>query len=267
VRPLPRSESHRVLLRQALVLRETVSVHLHRRRTGPSGPPQPAPARRSCCRPVAACGLMGHLARSLTPAPESAMRSLSFLLLFVPASLLASVGTQEPPAREPVVAANGMIVCVSPPAADVGVAILQKGGNAVDAAVAVAFAEAVTWPEAGNIGGGGVMMVAPPRQEPACIGYRETAPAAATKDMFADGKIGPHDHKVAGVPGTVRGLGLAHWKFGKLPWKDVVMPAVKLAEDGFPVNAPLAGRLNAVLADSRTTNAEFKRVYGKPGCG
>ncbi|HJZ54425.1 MAG TPA: gamma-glutamyltransferase [Gemmataceae bacterium] len=195
------------------------------------------------------------------------MRSLSFLLLFVPASLLASVGTQEPPAREPVVAANGMIVCVSPPAADVGVAILQKGGNAVDAAVAVAFAEAVTWPEAGNIGGGGFMMIAPPGQEPACIEYRETAPAAATKDMFADGKIGPHDHKVAGVPGTVRGLGLAHWKFGKLPWKDVVMPAVKLAEDGFPVNAPLAGRLNAVLADSRTTNAEFKRVYGKPGCG
>jgi gamma-glutamyltranspeptidase/glutathione hydrolase len=181
-------------------------------------------------------------------------------LIIIPSAALA----QSPP-REPVVATSGMVVCVSPPAADVGVAVLQKGGNAVDAAVAVAFAEAVTWPEAGNVGGGGFMMVAPPAGEPTCFDYRETAPAAATKDMFADGKTGPYDHKVAGVPGTVRGLALAHRRFGKLPWKDVVMPAVKLAEDGFTVNAPFAERLNSTLNSSRTSNAEFKRVYGKSG--
>lgn len=157
---------------------------------------------------------------------------------------------------------GGMVVCVSPPAADVGAAILTKGGNAVDAAVAVAFTEAVTWPEAGNIGGGGFMMVAAPGKPPTCFDYRETAPAAATKDMFADGKTTWLDHKAAGVPGTVRGLAAAHRKFGTLPWKDVVMPAVDLAEKGFVVNAVLARGLNRVVTDPKTTNAEFKRVYG-----
>lgn len=176
---------------------------------------------------------------------------------------VSSIAFAQPP-REPVVAVSGMVVCVSPPAAGVGVEILKKGGNAVDAAVAVAFAEAVTWPEAGNIGGGGFMMVAPPGGDVTCFDYREMAPAAATADMFAAGKIGGFDHKVSGVPGTVRGLALAHRRFGKLPWKDVVMPAVKLAEGGFTVNAALAGRINPVLA-SGTLNVEFKRVYGKPG--
>ena len=134
----------------------------------------------------------------------------------------------------------------------------------MDASVAVAFAMAVTWPEAGNIGGGGFMMVAPPGKDPTCFSYRETAPAAAKVDLFADGKVTELDHKAAGVPGTVRGLALAHKTYGKLPWKDVVTPAVELAEKGFTVNAVLANGLNKVLADPKTTNAEFKRVYGKP---
>jgi gamma-glutamyltranspeptidase / glutathione hydrolase len=160
---------------------------------------------------------------------------------------------------------NGMVVCVSPPAADVGVAILKKGGNAVDAGVAVAFAETVTWPEAGNIGGGGFMLVWPGGgKDPVVIDYREKAPAAATEDLFAKG-VDPRSHKVAGVPGTVRGLALAHSKFGKLPWADVVTPAVRLAADGFEVDAALARSLNGVLADKKTTNAEFRRVYGKGG--
>src|SRR3954468_18142200 len=166
-------------------------------------------------------------------------RLLPFLLL-LPLLVPSSVRPQ-PPANAAVEGRNGMVVCVSPPAADVGVAILKQGGNAVDAAVAVAFAEAVTWPEAGNIGGGGFMMVAAPGQEPTCIDYRETAPAAATRDLFADGKVTALNHKAAGVPGTVRGLAQAHKRFGKLPWKAVVMPAVALAEDGFTVNAVLAG--------------------------
>src|SRR5207248_2676703 len=132
-------------------------------------------------------------------------------------------------------------------------------------AVAVAFAMAVTWPEAGNIGGGGFMMVAPPGKEVRCVEYRETAPAAAKVDLFADGKVTHLDHKAAGVPGTVRGLALVHKTYGKLAWKDVVTPAVKLAEDGFSIDAALANGLNRVLTDPKTTNAEFKRVYGKPG--
>jgi len=157
---------------------------------------------------------------------------------------------------------NGMVVSVSAPASQVGVEILRKGGNAVDAAVATAFALAVTFPEAGNIGGGGFMVVYPGKGvEPAVIDYRETAPAAAEKTMFAQTKshLGA---RIAGVPGTVRGLALAHQKFGKLPWKDVVRPAVRLAEEGFTVDAYLAAGLNRVLARSGEF-AELRRVYGK----
>lgn len=191
------------------------------------------------------------------------MKRLCLLALLIPLLALTTAG--QPPDRGPVEAKHGMVVCVSPPAADVGVEILKRGGNAVDAAVAVALAQAVTWPEAGNIGGGGFMMVAPPGKEPTCFEYRETAPAAATRDLFADGKVTSRDHKAAGVPGTVRGLGLAHRKLGNLPWRDVVMPAVKLAEDGFTVNAVLARGLNKVLAEKKNANAEFRRVYGKNG--
>ena len=175
--------------------------------------------------------------------------------------LLTSTATAQPKAAT-VESKGGVVVCVSPPAAEAGLAALKKGGNAADAAVATAFAMAVTWPEAGNIGGGGFMMVAPPGKEPTCFEYRETSPAAAKVDLFADGTVTWLDHKAAGVPGTVRGLALAHAKYGKLPWKDVVLPAVELAENGFTVNAALAGGLNRVLADPKTTNAEFS-VYGK----
>ena len=157
---------------------------------------------------------------------------------------------------------KGMVVSVSAPASQVGVDILRKGGNAVDAAVATAFALAVTFPEAGNIGGGGFMVVYPGKGgDPAVIDYRETAPAAAEKTMYVQTKshLGA---RIAGVPGTVRGLALAHQKFGKLPWKDVVRPAARLAEEGFPVDAHLAAGLNRVLARSGEF-AELRRVYGK----
>ncbi len=160
---------------------------------------------------------------------------------------------------------GGMVVSVSPAATDVGVAILKSGGNAVDAAVAVGFAEAVTWPEAGNIGGGGFMVVYPGgKAKPVVFDYRETAPAAATPELFAKG-VNYQSAVTAGVPGTVRGMELAHKKFGKLKWAEVVAPAHKLANEGFPVTDGLAKRLNGVLADKKTTNAEFKRVYGKEG--
>jgi gamma-glutamyltranspeptidase/glutathione hydrolase len=191
------------------------------------------------------------------------LRSLFLLTCF---ALLTPTASAQPKA-ETVTSKGGVVVCVSPPAAEVGLAVLKKGGNAVDAAVATAFAMAVTWPEAGNIGGGGFMMVAAPGQEPTCFEYRETAPAAAKVDLFADGKVSGLSHKASGVPGTVRGLALAHKKYGKLEWKDVVMPAVELAEKGFKINAALADGLNGILASPLTTNAEFQRVFGKPGGG
>ena len=159
-----------------------------------------------------------------------------------------------------------MVVSVSAPGSDVGVAILKQGGNAVDAAVATAFALAVTYPQAGNIGGGGFMTVYPGRgAEPVVIEYRETAPAAATPTMFRKGD-GAHGHRVVGVPGTVRGLAAAHQRFGKLPWKAVVLPAVKLAEDGFPLDLHVASALNAVLR-AEPAFPELRRVFGKPGGG
>src|SRR5262249_54162733 len=142
------------------------------------------------------------------------MRILSPLL--VVAVFVPTISAQQQPAAERVQSTGGMVVCVSPPAADVGVAILNKGGHAVGAAGAVGVAEAVGWAGAGNMGGGGFMMVAPPGKDVTCFEYRETAPAAAKVDLLADGKVTWLDHKAAGVPGTVRGLALAHQKFGKL---------------------------------------------------
>jgi len=166
-------------------------------------------------------------------------------------------------ADKAVEARNGLVVSVSAPASDVGVEILKKGGNAVDAAVATAFALAVTYPAAGNIGGGGFMLVYPGgNADPVVIEYRETAPGAATKDMFAKTteRLG---HKTVGVPGTVRGMALAHQKFGKLPWKDVVHPAVKLAEEGFLIDSQLAGSLSMLVGGSESF-PELRRVFRKP---
>lgn len=156
-------------------------------------------------------------------------------------------GASLPPAR----ATNGMVSSASAPATDVGVEILRKGGNAVDAAVATAFALAVTYPAAGNIGGGGFMIVRMADGRAAAIDYRETAPAQASKIMFLDasGQVIPNasktGHPAVGVPGTVAGMVLAHQKFGKLPWKDIVAPAIRLAKDGFPVSYSLAHSLRA----------------------
>jgi gamma-glutamyltranspeptidase/glutathione hydrolase len=155
-----------------------------------------------------------------------------------------------------------MVVAVSPPGADVGLDMLKQGGNAVDAAVATGFAMAVSYPAAGNLGGGGFMVVFPGRgKDPVVIEYRETAPKAASKTMFSrdDSWYG---YKPIGVPGTVRGLALAHQRFGKLPWKDVVMPAVRLAEQGFVIDEALAESLNWIV-NSSNEFPELRRVLGK----
>ena len=157
---------------------------------------------------------------------------------------------------------HGVVVAVSEPGAEAGLAILKQGGNAVDAAITTALALAVTHPAAGNIGGGGFMVVHPPNGKPTVFEYRETAPAAATKTMFKKGDS-PYAHKIVGVPGTVRGMALAHQKFGKLPWKTLVMPAVELAEKGYILDKHHADSLNKMLASSKNF-AEFQRVFSKP---
>ncbi|MEJ2722918.1 MAG: gamma-glutamyltransferase, partial [bacterium] len=139
-------------------------------------------------------------------------------------------------------AGNAVVVSADSIASRVGVDILQHGGNAVDAAVGVAFALAVTYPRAGNIGGGGFMLIRLADGEMHFIDYRETAPAAATRDMYLDplgdviGDKSTCGALAAGVPGTVAGLGLAHERFGLLSWEEVVGYAWRLAKDGFVVD-------------------------------
>ena len=158
--------------------------------------------------------------------------------------LFLSFNSFEPRSRRtPTYAKNGMVVSASMIASEVGRDILKEGGNAIDAAVATAFALAVTWPEAGNIGnigGGGFIVYVPKIGMPTTFDFREKAPLAASERMYLDanGKLVQnlnHDGLLSvGVPGTVAGLFDAHKKYGKLSWKKLLNPAVKLAKKGFP---------------------------------
>jgi gamma-glutamyltranspeptidase/glutathione hydrolase len=144
--------------------------------------------------------------------------------------------------------------------------VIEEGGNAVDAAIATAFVLAVTFPEAGNLGGGGFMTLhLDGRQD--FLDFRETAPAAASRDMYLDaaGAVIPDGSLVgaraAGVPGTVAGLWAAHQRYGTLPWRRLVTPAIRLAREGFAVEPQLAG----LLAEQRTELAgrtNFDRYFG-----
>lgn len=137
-------------------------------------------------------------------------------------------------------ARNGMVVSASQLASEVGVEILEDGGNAVDAAVATAFALAVTWPSAGNIGGGGFIVYRKHSGEVTTFDFREKAPSAATSAMYLDENgdlVKDLNHLsilAVGVPGTVAGLYDAHNAYGRLPWARVVRPAIRLARRGFP---------------------------------
>ena len=168
-----------------------------------------------------------------------------------------------------VVSKRGLVISSSSIASDVGAGILRRGGNAVDAAVATAFALAVTYPGAGNIGGGGFMVVRLKNGTATTIDYRERAPLRSTQTMYLDanGKI---DRKLTatgylapGVPGTVRGLALAHSKYGRLPWRDVVMPAAQLATKGFPLDSELARSLDREVAQAMRPYPASTAAYGK----
>jgi len=163
-----------------------------------------------------------------------------------------------------------MVVGPEQLAADVGAQILRRGGNAVDAAVATGFALAVTYPRAGNLAGGGFMLIhLAEKNRQTLIDYRESAPAAATRDMFLD-EQGNLDHtreyfslQSAGVPGTVAGLLYALEKYGTLSRKQVLAPAIALAKDGLPVSFALNFELNA-SAEQLRKNPEAARLFFKP---
>ncbi len=164
--------------------------------------------------------------------------------------------------------ANAAVVSVDPIASGIGVDILKKGGNAIDAAVATAFALAVTWPGAGNLGGGGYMLISLKNGEVTGIDYREKAPEKATRRMFlndrgeVDAKKSGVGYLVVGVPGTVKGLWEASRRYGKLDWKTLVGPAVTLAREGFVVDEVLARSLRS-QASEMDAFPEFGRVFRK----
>ncbi|NJN46414.1 MAG: gamma-glutamyltransferase [Candidatus Competibacteraceae bacterium] len=170
----------------------------------------------------------------------------------------------------PVFATQGMVATQEALATNVGLDILKQGGNAVDAGVAVGFALAVTLPRAGNLGGGGFMMVYDAKkQETVAIDFREMAPAAASRDMYLDDK-GEVDEQRArysylsvGVPGTVAGLALAAERYGSLPLKTLITPAIRLADQGFPVSEGMAISLKAAK-ERMSPWPESMKIFFKP---
>jgi gamma-glutamyltranspeptidase/glutathione hydrolase len=172
-------------------------------------------------------------------------------------------------AHEPVFARKGMVVAQEPLSADVGIAILKSGGNAVDAAVAVGFALAVTHPYAGNIGGGGFMLIRMADGRTTFIDFREKAPRKATHDMYLDGsgnvtRDSLLGWRAVGVPGTVRGLELALKKYGHKSWPELLQPAIQLASSGFPISYSQMRSFKA-NADSLSQFPDSKRIFLKNG--
>ncbi|MCY4601263.1 MAG: gamma-glutamyltransferase, partial [Acidobacteria bacterium] len=160
----------------------------------------------------------------------------------------ATLAAQSTPAR----AERGMVVAADPLAAAAGLETLRAGGTAVDAAVTTAFVLAVTYPTAGNIGGGGFLVHRAADGNAAAYDFRETAPAAASPEMFLSG--GDYDfarhhdsHAAVGVPGSVAGLHRAWMDHGRLPWRRLVEPAIALARDGFILSHDRAASLAGVL--------------------
>ncbi len=156
---------------------------------------------------------------------------------------------------------GGVVASPEPHASEVGAEVLRRGGNAVDAAIAVHFALAVTFPNAGNLGGGGFMLVRMDGKE-AALDYREAAPSAAHRDLFLDerGNVVPgmslNTARAAGVPGSVAGMWLAHRRFGSLPWRDLVAPSVRLAREGWVVDPRSA---QSFAAERRNNAPDYLR--------
>ncbi|AOE50129.1 gamma-glutamyltransferase [Kangiella sediminilitoris] len=209
------------------------------------------------------------------------MKLLSSIIassIFVLGTFIYSVEAKEGPAiidyesiHHPVVAKHGMVASQQHIASDVGVNILKRGGNAVDAAVATGLALAVVLPRAGNLGGGGFMLVHLKEQgKTIAIDYREVAPIAAHRNLFldSDGNVDKQKARFsrlsAGVPGTVAGLYLAQQQYGTMDWAEVIQPAIQLAEEGFVVNWDLANQLERRSSYMKKIPATAK-VFFKEG--
>jgi gamma-glutamyltranspeptidase / glutathione hydrolase len=166
-------------------------------------------------------------------------------------------------------AKRGMVISASAIASDIGFQVIRDGGNAIDAAVATAFALAVTHPTAGNIGGGGFLVYRPASGDPTTFDFREAAPAGSNpimwlKDGKYDANVHHNSHLAVGVPGTVAGLHLAWKTSGSKPWKDLVAPAIKLARDGFELSDALARSLERSLTSFKRYPASFAQ-FSKNG--
>ncbi|ELN2737273.1 gamma-glutamyltransferase [Pluralibacter gergoviae] len=191
----------------------------------------------------------------------------------------AAVATAPPPVSygveedvfHPVRAQNGMVASVDAAATRVGVSVLKQGGNAVDAAVAVGYALAVTHPQAGNLGGGGFMLIRLKDGRTTAIDFREMAPAAASRDMFLDAQGNPDgkksltSHLASGTPGTVAGLSMALEKYGTMPLDKVIAPAITLAKEGLIVNDALADDLKTYGSEVLPQHANSKAIFWKDG--
>ena len=196
-----------------------------------------------------------------------------FLLFLLSACLPAAKDTLPDETLSPVFAVSGMAATQEAAASRVGIDILREGGNAVDAAVAIGFTLAVTLPEAGNLGGGGFMIVHNAKSgQTLAIDYREMAPASSTRDMFLDdaGEVSrtraQFSHLSAGVPGTVAGLALALENYGTLPLRQVLAPAIRLANEGIIVTPALAVSLKK-RQDALRRWPETKKIFFKPDGG
>ena len=165
---------------------------------------------------------------------------------------------------------NGVVTSSNKYASEIGIEILENGGNAIDAAIAVGFALAVVNPGAGNIGGGGFMVIRLADGTVQTIDFRETAPMAAYKDMFLDDSLNVIPGKswstswASGIPGTVAGLGLAHEKFGSLPWWKLVNPSINLAGNGYKLDIINYSLLNSQYYSTYLSkDSETKKIFTK----
>lgn len=191
----------------------------------------------------------------------------STLVIAIVAALFLIQPSAE--AGQPVYARKAMVVAAEDHAVDAGVRVLRSGGNAIDAAVAVGFALAVTHPFAGNIGGGGFMLIRLADGRTTFIDFREAAPAKASREMYLDASGKPTEAstvgwRAVGVPGTVRGFELAHKKYGRKPWAELVRPAIQLARGGFPLSRAQVQSWKQ-YATALSKFPESKRIFLKNG--
>ena len=200
------------------------------------------------------------------------MRLFSIVIVFLLSCSSSSNQTAQQQQQNPadqflqdrthgVLSDSAMVVCAHPEAAEVGMNILKAGGNAIDAAIAVQFALAVVYPNAGNLGGGGFMLLRLKTGDINALDFREKAPSASSKDMFINKATGEVDreiietsHLASGVPGSVDGMWTAHQKYGSMPWEKLVQPAIELAQKGFPLTQMQAEDLNDLQNELKKLN-------------